>query len=158
MRRRLRFAPAIAFAMLALAFLVLWVRSYTYSDGVAGPIDKYHTAGFDSCYGLIKGNLSKWPQGSRPFDRWFFASRAAAIDRDGTEEWRKFTPLDLGLYLDTRPNDGFGFSLPHWFLVISSFALAALLAFKPITRFTVRGLLIATTLLAAALGLAVYAV
>jgi hypothetical protein len=32
------------------------------------------------------------------------------------------------------------------------------LAFKPVRRFTVRGLLITTTLLAAVLGLAVYAV
>ena len=47
---------------------------------------------------------------------------------------------------------------PHWFLVASSLAIAILLAFKPITRFTVRGLLITTTLLAAFLGLAVYAV
>jgi hypothetical protein len=159
MRRHLRYAPAVAFALLALAFVGLWVRSYTYSDGIGGPIDKYQTAGFDSCYGLIKGNLSKWPQGSLPFDRWFFASRAAAIDRDGMEEWRKFfTPLGLGLSLDIRPNGGFGFSLPHWFLAASSLALAALLAFKPITRFSVRGLLIATRLLAAVLGAVVYAV
>jgi hypothetical protein len=159
MLQRLRYLPALAFSMLALALVGLWVRSYTHSDGVAGPIDKYHTAGFDSCYGLIKGNLSKWPQGSLPFDRWFFASRAAAIDRNGMEEWRKFfTPLGLGLSLDLRPNGGFGFSLPHWFLVLSSFALAALLAVKPIRRFTVRGLLITTTLLAAMLSLAVYAV
>jgi hypothetical protein len=46
--------------------------------------------------------------------------------------------------------------LPYWFLALSSLALAALLAFKPVTRFTVRGLLITTTLVAAVLGAAVY--
>ncbi len=46
--------------------------------------------------------------------------------------------------------------LPHWFVAASSFGLAALFAFKRNWRFTIRTLLIATTLIAAALGLGVY--
>jgi len=43
-----------------------------------------------------------------------------------------------------------------WFLAASSFALAALFTFKNFTRFTVREILFATTVVALALGLGVY--
>jgi hypothetical protein len=46
--------------------------------------------------------------------------------------------------------------VPYWFLAACSFALAALFAFKRSWRFSVRSILIATTLLAIALGLGVY--
>jgi hypothetical protein len=46
--------------------------------------------------------------------------------------------------------------LPHWFLMLVSAWLATVFAFKRTWRFTIRTLLIATTLIAAALGLGVY--
>jgi hypothetical protein len=49
-------------------------------------------------------------------------------------------------------------TLPHYFLAASSLGLAALFAFKRTWRYSLRTVLVATTLLAGLLGLAVYAV
>ena len=51
---------------------------------------------------------------------------------------------------------GFVITIPTWSLIAMSAALAALFVFKGTWRFTIRTLLIATTLVAAALGLGVF--
>ena len=45
--------------------------------------------------------------------------------------------------------------LPHWFLAASSFSLTALFAFQRIRRFSLRTILVATTVVAGVLGMAV---
>jgi hypothetical protein len=151
MLRHLRYAPAVAFGLLALAFVGLWVRSYTWVDTIIGPVGEARTFSWGSVNGIfatgVSGNIrpEEWTMQSYP-------ARPRTVSR-----WQRGVLFGLGF---SYPNDSTGvhFQLPYWFLALSSFALAGLLAFKPITRFTVRGLLITTTLLAAVLGLAVYAV
>ena len=150
MHRPLRYAPAAFFALLALAFVGLWVRSYYWRDSISGPL-----------WGVRYECASH--RGST-----YFATHPTFDLGHSPVDWKLMSMRGV-LFSGSTPRGGYlGFSvisrqayramtLPHWFLAASSLALAALLAFKPITRFTVRGLLIATTLLAAVLGLAVYA-
>ncbi len=152
MPRPLRYAPAVAFALLALALVGLWVRSNYYLDRLRMPLGGNSTAGCSSYDGVIGcGWGDDPPYAARD---WFFVSILASE----TSRWDNMRPkesLGFSAWWDGGLL-GYGFSLPHWFLALSALVLATLLAFKPITRFTVRGLLITTTLLAAVLGLAVY--
>jgi hypothetical protein len=152
MRRRLRYLPAAFFAMLALALVGLWVRSFTDCETANfNPGGKY-------AFSATSYRGAVWVQ---RFD-------ADRIADDALWAWASI-PADviyihapgkglLGIRLFREETGVVKLSLPYWFLALSSLALAALLAFKPISRFTVRGLLITTTLLAAVLGLAVCAV
>jgi hypothetical protein len=139
MMRYARYAAAWFFALAAVGFVALWVRSYFHFDQVYGPI------------GSLPVCLSS-------------DSGAVMLHSSGEvfNDWTVITFEPIG---SPYPNllgftvlEGYALRVPYWFLVASSLGLAALFAFKPITRFTVRGLLITTTLLASVLGLAVYAV
>jgi hypothetical protein len=168
MLRYARYAAAAVFALLSLASIALWIRSHHRQDSAYGPIgNTRYLAAQSECGGLsfeffhlgksstlrptwtlpaqsgwqlrsvILTTLDKqdsWPTGSVLRGWGFHFERYAQVDSGGA--WLKF---------------------PHWLLAALFFLLAALFAFKPAWRFSLRGLLIATTFLAALLGLAVYA-
>jgi hypothetical protein len=151
MVRYARYAPAVAFALLAIAFVGLWARSYRRVDILIGPLGE--TRGF--AMGSVNGVIAPGVSSIRRPEEWSmrsYPSRPRTVSR-----WQRGVLFGLGFSF-ANDSTGLHFQLPYWFLALSSLALAALLAFKPITRFTVRGLLITTTLLAAILGLAAYAV
>jgi hypothetical protein len=152
MARYLRIV-AVVFALLAWVFIGLRVRSYSWSEGVTGPISDHYYAGVEHCCGLVICDLSRWDK--LPREEWMHPIHPAEADKSSIDYWRSDTAFGLGFLFRVRPGNGFGISCPHWFLAASSFALAAVFHFKRNWRFTVRGLLIATTLLAIALGLGV---
>jgi hypothetical protein len=152
MARYLRYVAAVVFALLALAFVALWVRSYYYLDRLHVPLGGPSVLGCGSYDGIIAcgwGTKSiyaakRWHLGSQPH------SEVAGFDFRGQSAF-------LGFNLD---GDGFSHirvTSPHWFLAALSLALAARFAFKRTWRFTTRGLPIATMLVAVILGLAAYA-
>jgi hypothetical protein len=151
MPRRLRYLPAVAFALFTLALVGLWVRSYTDCETANfNPGGKY-------AFSATSYRGALWVQ---RFDAARIPDEVLwAVATIPTEVIYIHAPGHglLGLRL-FRENEVVKLSLPYWFLALSSLALAALLALRPTTRFTVRGLLITTTLLAAVLGLIVYAV
>jgi hypothetical protein len=152
MSRYLRIAAAVVLATLGVAFMALWVRSYWWLDGASGPIGRRHVLGIEHRRGFVVGTLTH----RRHFPT---ANEWSRICLHHTTAIFKADPLPpRGFYVEVLPYDGYDFSLPYWFLVASSFALAALFAFKRHWRFTVRGLLLATSVIAAMLGLVVYAV
>jgi hypothetical protein len=148
MLRYLRFAAAIAFALLAVAFVALWVRSYYRFNDVSGRLGGrlYGMATLGGAMRLYLADPSLRPQQQE----WRWASHEVVRLGPNMRRDLRF-PTEWSGRMQ-------GLQLPFWFLALSSLALATLIAFKPITSFTVRGLLIATTLFAAVLGLAVYAV
>jgi hypothetical protein len=149
MTRYLQIAAAVTFALLAWAFIGLWVRSYYLGDTAEGLIANWRT-GFHSTRGVVIFGVVNGDKYPLP-DDWSVNSFPIAQDL----RWKKRTTL--GFAIDRHVSDGWWYLyLPHWFLAASSFTLAALFAFKRTWRFTTRGLLIATTLLAVALGLGVY--
>jgi hypothetical protein len=152
MLRRLRYAPAVVFALLALAFVGLWVRSYRYLDAV-NPF--YRAVELRSTRGHVGIAVWQYPWLQERTD--FIWLTYNQMPTDPIEPLPRPYKGACGFAV-ARNGAAVGLSLPYWFLALTSLALSALLAFKPITRFTVRGLLIATTLIAAVLGAVVYAI
>ena len=152
MTRYLRITAAVFFALLAVALIGLWVRSFHRSDFLWCEIPnsrRLQLSSYDSRVVL------------RLFDR------NPAFDNSPDQPRRTSYPhieflggrLPLGglLGFDYSRRESFvSATIPYWFLFASSLAIAALFAFKRTWRFSVRALLITTTLVAAALGLGVY--
>jgi hypothetical protein len=148
MARYLRFAAAGFFALLTLAVIGLWVRSYYRGDSVAGPFRDTHMIGIGSHYGT-----TAWMSRSqkRLPDKWMvrhFAARPEEAAKRTQEGFLARLGFGVKHYL----------MLPHWFLAALSFGLAALAWPRQFWRFTIRTLLLATTLLAGVLGLVVYSI
>jgi hypothetical protein len=147
MMRYARYAAAVLFALLAMAFVALWVRSYHRWDVLICPTPTAVVFTFQSAGGsvLVDSASADSRQGKWLSMRWppFKTLSYSFLPRDFRLDWNGGLPRAV---------------LPHWFVAASSFALAALFAFKRTWRYSLRTILVATTLLAAALGLAVYAV
>lgn len=154
MTRYLRIAAAIVFAMLALAFAALWVRSYFHLDRVFGPIGKWYVAAWTDPATVHIRIGSEEP----PSPVWAFynspVSRRSPLMRPQLSRWDWRYYYGQG-FNGSSDASGVDASIPIGILFVLSFAAFALLAFKR-WRFTVRGLLIATTLIAVALGRGVY--
>jgi hypothetical protein len=147
MMRYFRYAAAAFFALLAIGFAALWVRSYYRADAIYGYFGPDSSVELRSHRGVAGCIIEFDSADNAATNRWWLQSRA----------------------VDPEPLSGSGFSLsldpwptwvtvPHWFLALSSLGLAALFAFKRIWRYSLRTILVATTLLAGLLGLAVYVV
>jgi hypothetical protein len=143
--RKLRIAWSMFWGLICVLLIVLWVRSYWWSD-VVQVIAPTCDARADSANGGTTISV-------------FFDS-----DREVGYEWNRNSyrhntamrppnaTWKFDIYMTRRGLDA---SLPHWFyLLLTSLVAAA----AWIRRFTLRTLLIATTLVAVVLGLIVYAV
>jgi hypothetical protein len=151
MTRYLRIAVAVCFVLLAVALIALWVRSYGNFDSVSGPVGLDCYAGFYSSLGVVNFSLVCSDDPPPDANNWNVQHAKIQSRLAGSRLRRGW----IGLQVRFDKGD-LNFALPYWFLTTLSTALAALFAFKRTWRFTVRGLLIATTLLAVALGLGVY--
>ena len=146
MLRYLRITAAVFFALLVIGFVALWVRSHYWFDGAFIPIaDGHLSIGSNRgicCGGITLGTkigLLLWQLPAEEYQ----------------SDWHERSPL--GFNLQYRGPSGYGIDCSHWFLAASSLGLAALFAFKRTWRYSLRTILVATMLLAAILGLAVYA-
>jgi len=148
----------VFFALLAIAFVALWVRSYFYNESILwvpnnsrysmissrrGSIGFEHvvtSSFFPSSQGW---KITSAPVGPVPLGR---NPHQSLISRMGFNFQQ----------VSQRPLSGMAGTIPHWFLAACSLGLAALFAFKRTWRYSLRTILVATTVLAAILGLAVY--
>lgn len=148
MMRYARYAAAVLFALLAAGFVVLWVRSYTYSDAAEGPIAKWQ-GGYHATRGeiiLACGRLDAYTRATE----WKTYSFHVSRDR------RPMKPTFLGFAFERHETLAWKYVyVPHWFLSASSLGLAALFAFNRTWRYSLRTILVATALLAGLLGVAV---
>jgi hypothetical protein len=158
--RYLRIAFSVTCLIACVLLIVLWVRSYSVWD-----ILSYSTAlppdgeedevprqvDFESWRGVCSvyaEPLSSWETEPATFlNRWQFSTKAPPVWLPQTHWSFEYDPI-----LESRE-----IKVPHWFFVISCSALAAVPWFPWSKRFSLRTLLIATTLLAVVLGLAVWA-
>ena len=148
MARYLRIAAAVFFALLAVALIGLWVRSYSWHDYIRYRMGAGHV-GCESFDGIVMLAHFRLPPIS---DHPWLAIRPSSVPSSLPDD--SFTDIGLGFqYRFIRAATHF--CLPHWFLALITASLAALFAFKRSWRFTTRGLLIATTIVAAALGVGV---
>jgi hypothetical protein len=149
--RRTRIAVLVFFGVLTVALCVLWVRSYWWCDVCFGPKVKISDSimfeyDASSEYGgisLRRLNIYADDDLEKPY----FASYELAKFTDGPNEesnWDCSADSDGNLWL----------SAPHWFWALTT-ATVGILPWARV-RFSLRTMLIATTLVAVALGLGVW--
>jgi hypothetical protein len=146
--RKLPIAWSVACGIACVLLILLWVRSYWWFDtcDIASRVELssfYGTIGFDVA-------LPPWS-----FKRdWHYGCESA-------ETW--FGKSDPRLQLAKRNLVGFSWisdrpgHVPHWALVVTTFVLKVAPWILP-RRFSLRTLLLATTLVAVVLGAIVYAI
>ena len=159
--RYLRIAFSATCVIACVLLIVLWVRSYTWHDrillrlyGKRG-VEISHVAGQSRLTFLNVPRQSFWQTFGQPDDTQYF------YEKTSVEEWRETSfPGNVSTspsFLMARVPTGWGWTLrsPYWFIV----SLVGILAIAPWIRwrFSLRTLLIATTLVAVVLGLIVYA-
>jgi hypothetical protein len=142
MLRRLRIAAPVFFAVLAVAFVALWVRSYWALDffskmsrqkiqtTLGSETGVIYFAKFDATV-AYKGSVN-----STTSHGWLFVHRTPIRDRGGFD-W-------------IREPCSFYFTLPYWSLAAASTLIGGVPWIK--WRFTVRAMLIAVTLIGLVLG------
>lgn len=146
MLRRLRFAASVLFAVVCMSLIALWVRSYYYLDDLSEPISRARGIQLTSVEGQVRVSINK-------------LNPAVAIR---WSDWDLFSVESKSGYAQSEVEStkwGFVFAAmdywaiwaPHWFLVLIS-ASAACLPWIP-RRFSLRTMLLATTLAAVVLGL-----
>ena len=135
--------------MVALVLYVLWVRSYTTWDRCYWPGSNLGVQ-LNSDAGHIVLVVGPHVPSSNIVS-FFVASRPTLVT--GKTFYKDNV---LGFYFERRPS-GFRLDLPSWFLVLLGICIAAVpwLRYVP-RRFSLRTLLIATTLVAVVLGLVVW--
>jgi hypothetical protein len=139
--RLLRIAFSDVCGIVCLLLIALWVRSYTYHDGIWGRIS--HTEGFHAS--SHEGRVQFITLRNLGIIEWRLAI-GERIDVGRTPKYipgLEYSQSALGVFL----------AIPIWFPVALLGTLAGTLATK--ARFSLRTLLIATTLVAVVLGLAV---
>ncbi len=147
--RKLRIAWSVFWGIACALLIVLWVRSYTIRDTCFWP-GRNHAVQINSLLGHANLYLDSRPPGSQ-----FVPFKIEHSPIEGRFK-TKFDKNLLGFYFGTNRRD-LRLDIPFWFLVLGSAMIAAVPWFHYRWRFSLRTLLIATTLVAVVLGLVVYA-
>lgn len=139
--RRLRIAVSVVFGVLTLLLVVLWVRSYWRSDVVYCPVGRQVIV--NSLCGIFQVNIM--PNDARtgwgPGWGWnSFAFDDMSEQRTNQQSWAWYSYAGIT-----------SVSFPVWSVILLCW-LAAVAAYRT-PRFSLRTMLIATTLVAVVLGL-----
>jgi hypothetical protein len=150
MLKTLRIAVTALSVTACLLLIAFWVRSNRWHDSVGGPIIGRHIFQLDSIRGRVRVAWG-YPQ-----------NRINSFHLDSSDmRWLKRPVTSL------RPTWKYGFgkfpnytslylNLPHWLPIFLTAIFATLPWIRPCKRFSLRTLLVATTLVAVGLGLVVY--
>jgi hypothetical protein len=146
--RKLRIAFSITCGIACVLLIVLWVRSCWWAEGIYGPVTSKYDIALSSLPGSLgihfysndlKPERPHWTLASQPYDEWY--AGAARVQFTSSRLWGSFY---RGQY---------GPVIPDWF-ALTIFATLASIPWIS-WRFSLRTLLIATTLVAVVLGLVV---
>ena len=153
--RKLRIAWSVGWGIAAVLLCVLWVRSYRYSTQYQHSLSTTHWVTSETQIGRV---YISWRVGNSNKDlRQGFIVREIDDATRATLERIHSQNETLGFafgHLAGPPADIRGMTLPYWFLVLLTATLAPL-PWLP-WKFSLRTLLIATTLVAVVLGLIVW--
>jgi hypothetical protein len=138
----LRIAVSVVCLTLCIAFVALWVRSYQWIDSVGGPFSQtQRLLAWSSNGGLvIQVNFHPWGY------NWYLTHTPLFQSGSSHSAFR----FGSEFRLQKR-----GVELPHWFIVVLTATVAAAPWLPRSRRFSLRTLLLATTLVAVVLGLVV---
>jgi hypothetical protein len=148
--RKLRIAWSLVSLIACALLIALWVRSYSWDDSLYIPPFDQASFSLQSSCGHVFLKVDDVPTEA---DLHWSLETSEADDVHSSEKVNNGVKAGFAI-LDLRP---FGWIAlcPHWFLVTLCFAFGAAPWLR--WRFTLRTLLIATTLVAVVLGLIVYA-
>jgi hypothetical protein len=143
--RKLRIAWSVGWGILCVLLIVLWVRSYWYQDSVT-----YRTANLDATIGSGQSGLGFiWIKPRMPIPyRLGMSARSRSIDVATSIKGQRFV---------WGKTNGVIW-VPGWLLVLVAGLSSAIPWLHWPRRFSLRTLLIATTLVAGAMGLIVWSV
>jgi hypothetical protein len=143
--RKLRIAWSVAWGIVAALLIVLWVRSYWWSDSI-GYIETWSLTSIESAGGRISFNKSYSDSPILGDDAWYIDSTRRTPGDDKLAQ--QFEWWEFGSDIQA--------TIPTWLPTVVVAALVALPWIRWRWRFSLRTLLIATTLVAVGLGLIVW--
>jgi hypothetical protein len=144
--RKLRIAWSVAWGVIAVLLIVLWVRSYWWYDLIMEGISD--TRGITGS--SWEGELSlSWAPIEQSIGEFHWATEAEGVS----------SPTKvLGFSIDVRSFGDWEVTVQHWLVILVIGIVAVVPWIRQLNwRFSLRTLLIATTLLAVVLGFAVWA-
>jgi hypothetical protein len=152
--RKLRIAWSVFCGIACVLLIVLWVRSYHFSDDFYGTIPGTNFIAAGSRLGYLSALFNDEPRRD-----WGYVGTPLP-----DEFWRKLyrenepskPPNRFLLGISYPPPSYVTLCVPYWLLVLLSTLLAAVPWLPWSKRFSLRTLLIATTLVAVVLGLVVW--
>jgi hypothetical protein len=148
--RKLRIAWSVAWGLVVVLLLVLWVRSYWDKDTLilSRPGSTIFLSSVRGQIACSHTTFSDMPDVATDY-RWEVTARPKPDDVDAVQRGFSFHP-------GTWDNE-FELTFPQWCTVLIT-AIAAAITWlpSPLKRFTLRTLLIGTTLVAIVLGLIVW--
>jgi hypothetical protein len=157
--RKLRIAWTVFCGIACVLLVVLWVRSYVTTDTL-NVRNQQHSFNCVSAYGEAGVGVSDtewWPWPPSKMILLRSPPTVNSWEPDGRHPWLSILGFRLRNYLINVPgNTVFQFAFPYWFAVVSSTMFAALPWIRWSKRFSLRTLLLATTLIAVVLGLIVW--
>ncbi len=144
MARKLRIAWSVGCGIACLLMLALWVRSYWWIEHIGGPLSQTHRLSAWSSDGGMVIRVIYAPYGYN----WYLHRTSRSQPGFSASKVR------FGSAFQLLPNH---IELPHWSVVLLSAAFGVVPWIKPSRRFSLRTLLIITTLIAVLLWVIIYA-
>jgi hypothetical protein len=152
--RKLRIAWSVVWGVVAVLVIVLWVRSYWRADTAVVVVSRSSVIGFGSGLGSLAATLSVRVPGY--FNQtWYIISGANGGSGDFQSQYLPGNRKVLGFGITQQPSFTSIYA-PCWSFVFVAGALCSLPWIRWSKRFSLRTLLIATTLVAVVLGLIVW--
>jgi hypothetical protein len=151
--RKLRIAWPVFWGLACVLLIVLWVRSYRTRDTAI-----VNLSGRNFQANSILGRLS-FATLNQPIGqvRWHTQSRPVTIwDSQQEAQFPRFSITSVSATSTSR-TEAYGVGMPYWAWLLLPVTTAAVPWIGKARRFSLRTLLIATTLVAVVLGLAVWA-
>jgi hypothetical protein len=146
--RKLRIAWSVLWGLAAALLIVLWVRSYTIHDEAWWP---------RSNVGFVVASVSGHILLSSEESSYVSEEISIVHEKIDPETTRRFKENVLGFVLEHFDN-GISIAIPFWLPLLTIIATTVAPWIRWSKQFTLRTLLIATTLVALVLGAIVYAV
>ncbi len=150
--RYLRIAFSATCLIACVLLIVLWVRSYWRMDDISRTGGTSATISLRSDLGRLEASTGPAVNLSSPpsWQYWGYEQAPSTTDSVKSRPWfRKRFRWHRSAALSL-------IEVPHWFLIIISGTISVLPWIRPSRRFSLRTLLLATTLVAAVLGLIVW--
>jgi len=147
--KKLRIAWSVAWGVVAVLLVVLWVRSYRLHEIGSWQVSKNRSVGVTSVLGRVL--ITSWNQ-PESAGSWRVHSEQVRSEHD-----RLLLPENAIGFGIIRFQANAEVHIPYWLLVLLTATISASPWFRLAKRFSLRALLIATTLVAVVLGLVMWA-